>query len=92
MIVLIGGAAFTCAGTSGQLPSSLFVRVAQSTDAAPGNGPLNAVDGSTATFSLTADVPGSFWTAELGRFMMAGCAMWMAIGVFVMKQMINFDF
>src|SRR5204862_2901287 len=32
------------------------------------------------------------WTAELGRFMMAGCAMWMGIGVFVMKKMINFDF
>ena len=32
------------------------------------------------------------WTAELGRIMMAGCAMWMGIGVFVMKQMINFDF
>ena len=32
------------------------------------------------------------WTAELGRFMMAGCAVWMGIGVFVMKQMINFDF
>jgi tight adherence protein B len=32
------------------------------------------------------------WTAELGRFMMAGCALWMSIGVFVMKQMINFDF
>ena len=32
------------------------------------------------------------WTAEMGRFMMAGCAVWMGIGVFVMKQMINFDF
>ncbi len=32
------------------------------------------------------------WTAELGRFMMMGCAMWMSIGVFVMKKMINFDF
>ena len=32
------------------------------------------------------------WTADLGRFMMAGCAIWMGIGVFVMKQMINFDF
>lgn len=32
------------------------------------------------------------WTADLGRFMMAGCAMWMGIGIFVMKQMINFDF
>lgn len=32
------------------------------------------------------------WTTELGRIMMAGCAMWMSIGVFVMKKMINFDF
>jgi tight adherence protein B len=32
------------------------------------------------------------WTTDLGRIMMAGCAMWMGIGVFVMKQMINFDF
>jgi tight adherence protein B len=32
------------------------------------------------------------WTNETGRFMMAGCAVWMSIGVFVMKQMINFDF
>ena len=28
----------------------------------------------------------------LGRMMMAGCAMWMCIGVFVMSKMINFDF
>jgi len=32
------------------------------------------------------------WLTSLGRMMIAGCAMWMAIGVFVMKQMINFDF
>ena len=32
------------------------------------------------------------WMTDLGRFMMAGCAMWMGTGVFVMKQMINFDF
>jgi tight adherence protein B len=32
------------------------------------------------------------WMTELGRFMMAGCACWMGLGVFVMKQMINFDF
>jgi tight adherence protein B len=32
------------------------------------------------------------WTSDIGRMLMAGCAMWMAIGVFVMKQMINFDF
>jgi tight adherence protein B len=32
------------------------------------------------------------WMTDLGRIMMAGCAMWMGIGIFVMKQMINFDF
>ena len=32
------------------------------------------------------------FTADLGRMMIAGCACWMGIGVFVMKQMINFDF
>jgi tight adherence protein B len=32
------------------------------------------------------------WTRELGRFMMMGCAIWMSIGIFVMKKMINFDF
>ncbi|MEA2981032.1 MAG: tight adherence protein [Alphaproteobacteria bacterium] len=32
------------------------------------------------------------WTTDLGRFMIAGCAMWMGMGIFVMKQMINFDF
>jgi tight adherence protein B len=32
------------------------------------------------------------WTTDLGRFMIAGCLIWMSIGVFVMKQMINFDF
>jgi tight adherence protein B len=32
------------------------------------------------------------WTNDLGRMMLAGCAVWMSLGVFVMKQMINFDF
>jgi tight adherence protein B len=32
------------------------------------------------------------WLTELGRLMIAGCVVWMGIGVFVMKQMINFDF
>ena len=32
------------------------------------------------------------WTHPTGRFMMACCAVWMLIGVFVMKKMINFDF
>jgi len=32
------------------------------------------------------------WTHPTGRLMMACCAAWMSIGVFVMKKMINFDF
>ncbi len=32
------------------------------------------------------------WTHPMGRMMMAGCACWMAIGVMVMRKMINFDF
>ena len=32
------------------------------------------------------------WTESLGRMMMAGCAVWMSIGIFVMRKMINFDF
>jgi tight adherence protein B len=32
------------------------------------------------------------WTTELGRLMLVSCAVWMSIGVFVMKKMINFDF
>ena len=32
------------------------------------------------------------WTHPTGRFLMACCAVWMSIGVFVMKKMINFDF
>lgn len=32
------------------------------------------------------------WTTDTGRVLMAGSALWMSIGVFVMKRMINFDF
>jgi tight adherence protein B len=32
------------------------------------------------------------WTEPLGRVMLACCAVWMLIGVLVMKKMINFDF
>jgi tight adherence protein B len=32
------------------------------------------------------------WTTELGRLMLAGSAVWMMVGVLVMKKMINFDF
>jgi tight adherence protein B len=32
------------------------------------------------------------WTTPLGRLMLAGSAAWMAVGIMVMKKMINFDF
>jgi tight adherence protein B len=32
------------------------------------------------------------WTERLGQMMLAGSAVWMTIGVMVMKKMINFDF
>jgi tight adherence protein B len=32
------------------------------------------------------------WTHPTGRTMLVGCAMWMSIGVLVMRKMINFDF
>jgi tight adherence protein B len=32
------------------------------------------------------------WTEPLGRVMLACSAVWMTLGVLVMKKMINFDF
>ncbi|MGB3866788.1 MAG: type II secretion system F family protein [Xanthobacteraceae bacterium] len=32
------------------------------------------------------------WTEPVGRVMLAGCVMWMSMGIMVMKKMINFDF
>lgn len=32
------------------------------------------------------------WTHPTGRLMLAGCVVWMATGILVMKKMINFDF
>ena len=32
------------------------------------------------------------WTHPTGQLMLVGCVVWMSIGIFVMKQMINFDF
>jgi len=32
------------------------------------------------------------WTTPVGRIMLMACAVWMTMGVFVMKKMINFDF
>jgi tight adherence protein B len=32
------------------------------------------------------------WTEPMGHVMLAGSAVWMFLGVMVMKKMINFDF
>jgi tight adherence protein B len=32
------------------------------------------------------------WTESIGRIMLGCCAVWMCIGIFVMRKMINFDF
>lgn len=32
------------------------------------------------------------WTTQTGELVLGGCAVWMAIGIFVMKNMINFDY
>ena len=34
----------------------------------------------------------ALWTEAMGRMMLVGCVVWMSIGVFVMRKMINFDF
>jgi tight adherence protein B len=32
------------------------------------------------------------WTEALGRMMLAASAIWMFLGIMVMRKMINFDF
>jgi tight adherence protein B len=32
------------------------------------------------------------WTHPTGQLMLVGCVLWMSMGIFVMKKMINFDF
>ena len=32
------------------------------------------------------------WTNPTGQLMLVGCVIWMSLGIFVMKRMINFDF
>jgi tight adherence protein B len=32
------------------------------------------------------------WTHPTGQLMLVGCVVWMSLGIFVMKRMINFDF
>jgi tight adherence protein B len=40
----------------------------------------------------TPDYISLLWTHPTGQLMLFGCVIWMSIGVFVMKKMINFDF
>jgi tight adherence protein B len=40
----------------------------------------------------TPDYISLLWTHPTGRLMLAGCVVWMSLGIFVMKKMINFDF
>ena len=65
--LVCGPLVFHGAAAEGPLPSALFVRVAQSSDSAATNTAARALDSANGTFSLTADTPGSYWTAELER-------------------------
>jgi len=40
----------------------------------------------------TTDYISLLWTNPTGQLMLVGCVVWMSIGIFVMKRMINFDF
>jgi tight adherence protein B len=40
----------------------------------------------------TPDYISLLWTHPTGQLMLVGCAIWMSIGILVMKKMINFDF
>jgi tight adherence protein B len=40
----------------------------------------------------TPDYISLLWTHPTGQLLLLGCAIWMSIGIFVMKRMINFDF
>ena len=40
----------------------------------------------------TPDYISLLWTHPTGQLMLVGCAIWMTIGILVMKKMINFDF
>jgi tight adherence protein B len=40
----------------------------------------------------TPDYISLLWTHPTGQLMLVGCVIWMSLGIFVMKKMINFDF
>ncbi|MBR2120314.1 MAG: type II secretion system F family protein [Pseudomonadota bacterium] len=43
-------------------------------------------------YIMTPEYISLLWTHPTGRLMLAGCVLWMATGIMVMKKMINFDF
>ena len=43
-------------------------------------------------YLTTPDYISLLWTHPTGQLMLVGCVIWMSIGIFVMKKMINFDF
>ncbi len=43
-------------------------------------------------YIMSPDYISLLWTHPTGRLMMAGCVIWMTMGILVMKKMINFDF
>jgi tight adherence protein B len=43
-------------------------------------------------YITTPDYIALLWTHPTGQLMLVGCVVWMSIGIFVMKRMINFDF
>jgi tight adherence protein B len=43
-------------------------------------------------YITTPDYIQPLFTVELGNLMLIGCVVWMAIGIIVMKTMINFKF
>ena len=43
-------------------------------------------------YLTTPDYISMLWTVTTGRIVLACCAVWMAIGIFVMRKLINFDF
>ena len=45
----------------------------------------------TLVWVVSPDYISLLWTTSLGRMMIGAGAVWMSVGIFVMKQMINFD-
>jgi tight adherence protein B len=43
-------------------------------------------------YLTTPDYISLLWTHPTGQLMLCGCVIWMSMGIFVMKKMINFDF